>query len=32
MHEKPFGYRIAHQGYLLTSCPGHTDTDLNNFL
>ena len=20
--KKPFGYRVAHQGYLLTSCPG----------
>ena len=23
MHEKPFGNRVAHHGYLLTSCPGH---------
>ena len=20
--KKPFGYRVAHNGYLLTSCPG----------
>ena len=20
--KKPFGYRVAHHGYLLTSCPG----------
>ena len=23
VHEEPFGYRVAHHGYLLTSCPGH---------
>ena len=22
MHEEPFGYRIAHHKYFLTSCPG----------
>ena len=22
VHEEPFGYRVAHQGYILTSCPG----------
>ena len=21
---KPFGYRVAHHGYLLTNCPGQT--------
>ena len=21
--KKPFGYQVAHHGYLLTSCPGH---------
>ena len=21
MHEEPFGYRLAHHGYLLRSCP-----------
>ena len=24
VHEEPFGYRVAHHGYLLTSCPGQT--------
>ena len=24
LHEEPFGYRDAHHGYLLTSCPGHS--------
>ena len=23
MHEEPYGYRVAHHVYLLTSCPGH---------
>ena len=23
--QKPFGYRVAHHGYLLTSCPGPFD-------
>ena len=23
MHEEPFGYRVAHHGYLLTSRPGN---------
>ena len=22
MHKEPFGYQVAHYGYLLTSCPG----------
>ena len=21
--KKPFGYRVAHHGYILMSCPGH---------
>ena len=23
VHDKPFGNRVAHAGYLLTSCQGH---------
>ena len=29
--KKPFSYRVAHKGYLLTSFPEDTDTDFNNF-
>ena len=25
--KKPFGYRVAHHGYLLTSCPGQALTE-----
>ena len=29
MHKEPFGYRVAHHGYPLMSCPGHLLTSID---
>ena len=31
MHEEPYGYRVAHHGYLLMYCPGHVNLNVNNY-